>query len=120
MPRAAVNRALNVEEQALVNWLIANGIPDAKAYASQVPLLRVVGSCNCGCPTINFAVGTRHPEVSGPPRIIADFLGMTPAGLQVGVILFATGEQISELEVYPLSDAEGKFSLPTIASLHPF
>ena len=119
MPRAAINRELSIEEQALIKWLIANGSPEAKAYESQLPLLRIVGGCDCGCPTVNFAVGSRR-EISGPPRIIADFIGMTPAGIEVGVILFAAGEQISELEVYSLSGAEGKFSLPAIASLHPF
>jgi hypothetical protein len=120
MPRAAINRELSFEEQTLLKWLLNNGIPEAQEYSSQIPALRIVGGCECGCPTVIFALGNRRGSVTEQHRIIANFYGATPEGTQVGVLLHALGDQISELEVYLMDDAEGKFGLPAISSLHPF
>src|SRR5258708_61290 len=38
-------RALSPEERVLLEWLIANGNPDAKQYASQLSDTKVVGLC---------------------------------------------------------------------------
>jgi hypothetical protein len=54
----------------------------------------------------------------GASTILADFLGETPGGFHVGVLLHARNGKLSELEVYSL-DRDGIFSLPTIESLKP-
>lgn len=111
------DRALTVEERQLIEWLIEHGIRDAKLYESQIPGLRVVARCSCGCPTIDLAVEGANARTVGPSHILADFLGATPEGIEVGVMLHARGGKISELEIYPL--AETPASLPTIESLKP-
>jgi hypothetical protein len=110
---------LSEEERTLIEWLIANGIPEAKNYTQQLEDLHVVSHCSCGCPTLDLAVLNDQASTEGPSQILADFLGITPEGLQVGVILHAREGQISELEVYPLDETVGK-SLPTIETLNPF
>ena len=50
-------------------------------------------------------------------NILADFVGKTPDGIEVGVILHAREGEISELEVYAIPDVSGPFSLPSIESL---
>ena len=54
-------------------------------------------------------------------RVVADLVGTTAEGFQVGVLLFATDGKLSCLEVYDLNglDKMGR-SLPIVASLHPF
>lgn len=70
---------------------------------------RVVGRCDCGCASVDFAL-------DGPfGVIIADAYGRTPAGIGVGVLLWARGSEISTLEVYMLRTDTGE--LPTVESL---
>ena len=57
---------------------------------------------------------------TAPSVLVADFVGETPAGRQVGVILHAREGRLSELEVYDFSEHDGAFPLPSIESLKPF
>jgi hypothetical protein len=114
-------RELNKEERLLLEWLIANGNADARQYASQIAGISVVGTCTCGCPTIDLAtVDIVNNKKTAPSHILADFVGKTPEGIEVGVILHAREGAISELEVYAIPDVTGPFSLPSIESLKQF
>jgi hypothetical protein len=108
--RAPENRSLTTDERILLEWLIANGSPSAAKYAPQIPRVSVVSRCTCGCPTIDLAVDGKH--VDGGSELVADFVGKSPEGIQVGVILHCRGGQISELEVYAIDEAKGAFGLP--------
>ena len=110
-------RPLSKEERVLLEWLVANGSSDAKQYASQIVDVSVVGTCTCGCPTIDLAVGDRKQRKTAPSHILADFVGKTPEGIEVGVILHAREGEISELEIYAIPDVNGRFNLPSIESL---
>jgi hypothetical protein len=96
---------------------MANGNSDAQQYVSQIADVSVVGTCTCGCPTIDLAIGEREQRKTAPSHILADFVGKTPDGIEVGVILHAREGEISELEVYAIPDVNGPFSLPSIESL---
>jgi hypothetical protein len=113
------DRQLNAEERTLIEWLIANGIPEAKNYAQQLEGLHVVSHCSCGCPTVDLAVVNAQASTTGPSRILADFLGLPPEGKQVGVTLHAREGKLSELEVYPRGETVGP-ALPRIETLNPF
>jgi hypothetical protein len=110
-------RPLSKQERILLEWLIANGSPDAQQYASQVADISVVGTCTCGCPSIDLSIGYREQRKTGPSHILADFEGETPDGIEVGLILHAREGEISELEVYAIPSVKGPFSLPSIESL---
>lgn len=114
------NRALSAKERTLLDWLVNNGSPEAIHYLPQLSEVRVVGRCKCGCPSIDLGIAGASAATSGPSQIIADFLGETPDGLRVGVILHAREGKLSELEVYGLSGDEGSFTLPLLESLKPF
>jgi hypothetical protein len=109
--RAPENRPLTTDERILLEWLISNGSPSAAKYASQIPRVSVVSRCTCGCPTIDLAVDGEH--VDGGSELVADFVGKSPEGIQVGVILHCRGDQISELEVYAMGEVKGVFGLPS-------
>jgi hypothetical protein len=113
-------RPLTQEERTLLEWLIANGSEDDKTYSPQLADLGVVGTCTCGCPTIDLALRGRDQRKTAPSKILADFVGTTPEGIEVGVILHVREGEISELEVYPIANATGPFRLPTIESLKQF
>ena len=93
-----------------------HGIPEAKLYSLQLLGLHVVSHCSCGCPTVDFSVEGSEVTTVGPSHILADFLGKTPDGIDVGVILHGREGKISELEVYPLGQTSAL--LPKIETLH--
>jgi hypothetical protein len=113
-------RPLTEEERKLLEWLLANGSPDAKPYLSQIANVNVVGKCTCGCPTIDLALGDCEQRKTAPSIILADFVGKTPEGVEVGVIVHAREGEISELEVYAIPDWQGPFKLPSVESLKQF
>jgi hypothetical protein len=116
--RAAEQRPLTTEERILLEWLISNGSPSAARYASQIHRVTVVSRCTCGCPTIDLALNGKH--MNGSSEVIADFVGKSPEGVQVGVILHCRGGQISELEVYAIDQVKGVFRLPSPDALVAF
>jgi len=113
-------RPLTDEERNLLGWLLANGSPDAEAYLSQIGNVNAVGKCTCGCPTLDLALGESEQRKTAPSLILADFVGTAPEGVEVGVIVHAREGEISELEVYAISDWKGPFNLPSVESLKPF
>jgi hypothetical protein len=108
--RAPENRPLTTDERSLLEWLILNGSRSAAKYAPQIPRVSVVSRCTCGCPTIDLAVDGKHAD--GGSELVADFVGKSPEGRQVGVILHCRGGQISELEGYAIDEVTGTFGLP--------
>jgi len=94
-----------------------HGGPETEQYVPQLSQVRVVATCTCGCPTIDLAIGERRHRTVGASLVLADFEGVTPEGIEVGVILHAREGQLSELEVYAMPEVDGSFSLPRIESL---
>ena len=109
-------RALAPEELTLLEWLIANGTEDAKAYSPQLRDLTVVGSRTYGGRTIDLAPRGRERKDTCTSTLLASFVGTNPEGIEVAVILYARKEEISELQIYAIGGAR-EFSLPTIESL---
>jgi hypothetical protein len=107
-----VNRPLSGAECALIEWLINNGISEARKYKTQLPSVHVVSTCSCGCPTIDVAIGDKTERTNGPSQILADAEGFSPEGVPVNVILHARENELSELEVIS-SDGTNNFSLPS-------
>jgi hypothetical protein len=114
------NRPLTVEEKTLLEWLMEQGSPEAREFTPQLEHARVVGRCGCGCPTIDLGIGASDTRTVGASQILAEFVGTSPEGWQVGVLLHARDGKLSELEIYNLSEHEGAYSLPSISTLTPF
>jgi hypothetical protein len=108
-------RPLTAEERSLLEWLIEHGTRNASAYLPQLDTVSVVSRCHCGCPTIDLAVAGKAAPPGGS-TVLADFDGVSPEGVQVGVILHALDGLLAELEVYDLTGGE-EFSLPSTAGL---
>jgi hypothetical protein len=103
-------RPLSEDEIALLQWLVDHGRPDAPKYRSQIPQLRVVSRCGCGCPSIDVAMGLSRK--AGASHIIADGEAESPEGAHVGIILHVRDGEISELEVYSITGEDTVFTLP--------
>jgi hypothetical protein len=108
-------RPLSDQEHQLVRWLINSA--GQENYLPQVPRLRIVTRCTCGCPSVDFALDGRLSKRHGPADIIADAEGLTAEGALVGVILRAREGEVSELGVYSMDGAASTFNLPSPSML---
>jgi hypothetical protein len=113
------DRVLSADERELLIWLLEHGAPEAADYLSQIPFVRVIGQCGCGCPTLELAVGGKEVTRGSSSTIVADFCGTTPEGAFVGVMVHVREGLLSELEAYSLSNLK-KFPFPRSDSLKPF
>ena len=95
---AGFPRPLTVEEHELIESLLGAVRSGISRYISQLEQSQVVGSCGCGCPSIDLAV-TEDSDRSAMPLILGN--AESPEGVQVGVILWERGGRLSGLEVHP-------------------
>jgi hypothetical protein len=116
--RAKINRELKPEEKELIKNLLSH-LPNPMTYFEQLDHLRVVGKCDCGCPSIDLALIEHKNKSSEVPEILVEADGQSPEGIPVGIILWTKAGHISELEVYPWEDA-AKFGLPDTKTLTNF
>jgi hypothetical protein len=82
--------------------------PVSQAVRGSVSKLRVVWCCTCGCDTVNF-VG------AGQSSVIADGVGKTPDGREIGLIVFGRSDRVTSLEVYSYDDVPAR--LPILDSI---
>jgi hypothetical protein len=118
-----LERTLSHNERILLEWLLArpsSELPssDVSKYKSQVAKLRVAAKCGCGCPTVDFALGSDRK--CGASDIVAEAGGKSPEGVSVGVILHAREGELSELEVYSTQGLDISFTLPLPNSLEHY
>jgi hypothetical protein len=113
--RAKITRELKPDEKELIKNLLSH-LPNPVTYIEQIDHLRVVGKCDCGCPTIDLALKKHQQKSSAIPEILVEADGRSPEGIPVGIILWTKAGCISELEVYPWEDAVN-FGLPDIKTL---
>ena len=78
--------------------------------------LRVIRRCDCGCDSVDF---TEH-DPGRPSRPIADATGKTPAGGDVGIIIWGNDEAVTGIEVYDLGAGDGDIKLPVDSSIRPW
>lgn len=112
-------RELSLKERRLLIWLLNHGAPEALSFLSQVDQVRVVGQCDCGCPTLDLALAGNTEPRCGGVLDLALFIGDSPEGVRAGVFLYAREGELSELEGVSFSE-EKKFTFPAPESLKPF
>jgi hypothetical protein len=113
--RTGAPRPLSDAELELIEVLLGAAGTQAGRYLGQLPEVRVVGGCGCGCPSIDLEVGEGLREGAPKPLIVAD--AESPAGVPVGVILWVRGGALSGLEVHPWHGT-GSVRLPQTESLN--
>ena len=98
-----------------MRWLIEHSHLDSRRLLPQIDRLTVAGRCNCGCPTIYFALNC-EPVARKGEQLISDWLATVDGDL-VGVMLFQTNDRISSLEVYSCAGSDKPFGLPAIEAI---
>jgi hypothetical protein len=110
---AAEERPISPAEAAIVRWMVLNAPVRGSTVHLEpgVAALRVVGRCSCGCPSVDFASHGQAP----PARPIADAIGRTQDGVEVGVILWGRENVITGLEIYEFATRVS--GLPVLQSM---
>jgi hypothetical protein len=111
-----LNRPITQAERQLVCWLLERSDSSHRHLASQLDSLNVVSKCNCGCPTVYFAVDGDPPTRKGE-AIISDYLGEVDEQ-EVGIMLFELSGKSSSLEVYSCAGHDKAFGLPSVSTLY--
>ena len=100
-------RPISPTEGALVSRMLsAPGAPLA-------PPDEVTGICECGCATIHFMEDTRGA------RVARDAIGRTPAGVEVGAILWGKDGKVASLEIYTLGTDTSELPTPDSLQFDP-
>lgn len=114
--REPLNRELTQHERDLIRWLIEHSfVKDANRLLPQVDKLSVVSKCNCGCPTIDFALDGEPVSPKGE-QCISDWDAEVD-GMPVYVQLWRSNDRISTLEVGSLPGTDHPFGLPAVESI---
>ncbi|MCE9595591.1 MAG: hypothetical protein K8S98_15495 [Planctomycetes bacterium] len=110
-------RSIRPEEAEVVRTVLTRAPrqPVDASVIEAIASLRVVGGCRCGCASIDFERKwtTRHGQV-------ADGIGKTASGGQVGVILWGRRDAISSLEIYDLGAGQSDLRLPVPETIRPY
>jgi hypothetical protein len=113
MKPAGPTRPISAEEAAVLRRALeaCPVVQISETLRESVSILRVVRRCACGRDTVDF------DSIAGPRgQIVADGIGFTPDGQEIGLIVFARGDQLSSLEVYS-SGNDAPARLPTVDSI---
>ena len=104
----ALPRPLTDAEKAVVDCMIrAAGEP--LSAPSQV-----VAACECGCATVDFIDDTSGAHVA------RDAIGRTPAGIEVGALLWAKNGITAGLEIYMFGTDTADLPVPETLQFEPF
>jgi hypothetical protein len=101
------------EQRVIKRALEAAGSANLARLRGQISGLRIVARCECGCASVKFAASPGIPRA----HVVADALAKTTAGNTVGVMVWATDDELTGLEVYSMS-APNDASLPTPDSVN--
>jgi hypothetical protein len=95
-------RVINTEELAVLEQALLSAPANGSAPPSldRLGSLQVVGKCHCGCASVNF----RRLKPGEIAEVVADAVGETPSGEQVGVLVFAISGALIGLEIVGYSD----------------
>ena len=110
-------RLLRQEESEVICWMLQHASTRGTLdhLLSSVRNLRVVETCECGCPSIDFV---SENETVGSV-VIADAVGTSSGGVDAGLMIWAKGDAITGLETYNFGEVV-PFSLPCIETLRRF
>lgn len=103
-----MTRPISAAEAAVVLRALAVAPSDKVSLTmiESVHSLQVVGGCDCGCASVDFATMTSDET----PHVVASASGIASNGKLVGVLVWAYRDRITELEVFGFGETPGSFT----------
>ncbi len=109
-------RPLSEQERVLVRWMLQHGEPGVERFLNQLDDAVVSGVCGCGCASIDFQIGDRHPDRKNGMTILSDYL-YGPESMPFGAFVFTHDDTLGGLEVYGFGKTADR--LPSPEELRP-
>lgn len=108
--RPKIDRPVSADEVAVIQAALHHAptrsiAPDAIASIGR---LHAIAKCACGCESVDFA----PHDPANPSSPIADGIGTTSEGEEVGLIVWGRQDAITGLEVYALGGEGHKLPVP--------
>ena len=119
MNRTVDVRPLSTPERELIRWLLEHGAPEASRHLSVLDHLQVVGRCECGCASIDVAVGGNRPVPGAPLNVLADYTFRDASGHLGRVFVFERDGVLAGLEVWSIDGEAAINRLPSPDVLVP-
>ena len=93
-------RPLNDEERAVLNFLLQSEFDGVEQLRAQVAGARVVGGCDCGCPTIYMEVDAHSPSSGIAEKLAPVEAVVSPEAHEIpgSIILFLKDGRLSSME----------------------
>jgi hypothetical protein len=114
-----VDRPPSPDELALVSWLLGHGNARGQNALSQIPGLRVISQCQCGCASVDFSVEGKLPSPKSGMEVVSDYWWRTEAGNLCGVFVFLRDDAVAGIDLWSIDGQEIPSTLPSIDRLKP-
>jgi hypothetical protein len=99
-----------VAERLLIAALLHHLPEDRRRFSAQLQLVKVVGGCRCGCPSVDLSLVGRVEDLTGS-EILVGGDASSPEGTPVAVMLWIRNRELVSLEVHAWDDTR-QFGLP--------
>ena len=102
-------RTINDREKVVISGMLSKATTEEvpSGILTSLDQLKVIAMCECGCDSVELQCRSILEE-----RIIADGIGLMDSGAEVGIIIWAKGDEISYLEVYQNSEENPRLPAP--------
>ena len=97
-------RELTATERAVLERLLRGDSDDATRLREQLEGLKVVGRCDCGCPTIDFDTAAAAPDATSRLVGLEGTAAIAPGEPPVEILMFETDGLLGSLELVSYGD----------------
>jgi hypothetical protein len=112
-------RSLSPQERAITQWLLEHADPAAKQFTPQLESARVIGRCDCGCPTISMLISQEAPAVCSRRNLVATAIGVVDDNF-VKLMLMQSNGYLSCLNIHIPDFIKRPCGLPSLESMKPY
>lgn len=111
-------RPLTFAEERFIRWLLEHDASAPAVFLSQLPDVRVVSECECGCASLDFIVDGVEPQGTNL-QAMGDYDWLSADGSRFGVYVSARGGLLASLELWSIDGLAACRGLPAIEDLRP-
>lgn len=114
------DRPLTDREREFVRWCIEHGSPGSETYIPHLDRVRVISSCGCGCPSIDFSYDGVPPDYTSGLEVISDHIWGIGGIDLCGVFVFARNKKLAGFEVWSVDGQITPTELPCVEVLRSY
>ena len=100
-------RPLSRAEKQVLDLMLSQGCPGVESLRSQVPYVRVVATCDCGCATVDLDVAPQAPRATDAGTgvlPVTGYVGSDTDQPRAGIIVSVDDGLLSGLEIYSMAE----------------